>query len=65
MKVKFLSDALVTTEVGQEQLFAAGDVQDLNACSAERWIRRGVAEEVAAQVTKTAKKKSKRATKPA
>lgn len=43
MKVKFVSDALARTEVGTEKLFSAGDIQDLNDASAERWIRRGIA----------------------
>lgn len=68
MKVKFVSDAIIRTEVGTEKLFSQGDVVDLNAASAERWIRRGVAADVTvvtaedkpAPVTKKAKKKAKK-----
>lgn len=49
MKVKFKSDAIAVLEKGPTTLFAAGDVQDLNPASAERWIRRGVAEPAGAE----------------
>lgn len=45
MKIKFISDAVITVEGKPQTLFEQNDVQDLNPNSAQRWIRRGVAVE--------------------
>ena len=62
MKVKFITDATAITDKGPETLFEAGDVQDLNDASADRWIRRGVAElfSETPATKKTSKKKTKK-----
>lgn len=45
MKVRFVNDANIVTEVGPETVFEKDDVQDLPIASAERWINRGIAVE--------------------
>lgn len=47
MKVKFVTDAMIIVDGSPEVMFEQGDLQDLTPESAQRWIRRGVAVEVA------------------
>ncbi len=43
-KVLFTQSRIVEVTGGENQEFKAGEVYDLTETSAERWIRRGVAE---------------------
>lgn len=60
MKIKFLEDRTVEAQGFVEQEFKAGEVYELSASSARRWLRRNVAEEVQGAV-----KRKKVAEKPA
>ena len=63
MRIEFVLPAfenpLASTEIGKNQLFAEGDVEDLPQAWADRWIRRGIAVRAVDKpaAKKTAKKK--------
>lgn len=47
MKIKFIRDAIYETEgPGKGHTFKAGEVHEFEPAFAQRWIRRGMAEEV-------------------
>jgi len=45
-KIKFLENRTVNNPDGKDQEFVAGKTYDMNPASAQRWVRRGVAEYV-------------------
>jgi len=63
MKIKFNVDRNVLAQGVIAQEFKAGEVYELSASSARRWIRRGLAEEVRGSV-KPAPTKSKPVAEP-
>ena len=65
MKIKFLKDRAVEAQGVIVQTFKAGEVYELSASSAKRWIRRNLATEVIGKAVPKRKPASKPAVKKA